>query len=121
MEPPFGGGIRESRSRSSFGMAPSTAGSRLGYVPALAGLRGFGSSDFLNATPAAHLWSLAQEEQFYVVWPIALIALRRRLTERRLMSLLAAGFVALVLYRAALAVGGVGWHRIYYAPDTHMD
>jgi peptidoglycan/LPS O-acetylase OafA/YrhL len=84
-------------------------------------VRGFGHSDFLAATPAAHLWSLAQEEQFYVVWPIALLALRRRLTERRVMTLLAAGFVALVLYRAALAGAGAGWHRLYYAPDTHMD
>ncbi len=84
-------------------------------------VRGFGHSDFLAATPAAHLWSLAQEEQFYVLWPIALLALRRRLTERRVMTLLAAGFVALVLYRAALAGAGAGWHRLYYAPDTHMD
>jgi peptidoglycan/LPS O-acetylase OafA/YrhL len=84
-------------------------------------VRGFGTSDFLNATPAAHLWSLAQEEQFYVLWPVALLSLRRRLTERRLMTLLAAGFVLLVLYRAGLAVAGAGWHRIYYAPDTHMD
>jgi peptidoglycan/LPS O-acetylase OafA/YrhL len=84
-------------------------------------VRGFGTSDFLNATPAAHLWSLAQEEQFYVLWPVALLSLRRRLTERRLMTLLAAGFALLVLYRAGLAVAGAGWHRIYYAPDTHMD
>ena len=84
-------------------------------------VRGFGRSDFLAATPAAHLWSLAQEEQFYVLWPIALLSLRRRLTERRLMTLLAAGFVLLILYRAGLAVAGAGWHRIYYAPDTHMD
>jgi peptidoglycan/LPS O-acetylase OafA/YrhL len=84
-------------------------------------VRGFGSSDFLNATPAAHLWSLAQEEQFYVLWPVALLSLRRRLTERRLMTLLAAGFVVLVLYRAGLAAAGAGWHRVYYAPDTHMD
>ncbi|MFL5910331.1 MAG: acyltransferase family protein [Gaiellaceae bacterium] len=84
-------------------------------------VRGFGRSDFLGATPAAHLWSLAQEEQFYVLWPVALLSLRRRFTERRLMTLLAAGFVVLVLYRAGLAVAGAGWHRIYYAPDTHMD
>lgn len=84
-------------------------------------VRGFGHSDFLAATPGAHLWSLAQEEQFYVVWPIALLAFRRRLTERRVMILLAGGFVALVLYRAALAGAGAGWHRLYYAPDTHMD
>jgi peptidoglycan/LPS O-acetylase OafA/YrhL len=84
-------------------------------------VRGFGTSDFLNATPAAHLWSLAQEEQFYVLWPVALLSLHRRLTERRLMTLLAAGFVLLVLYRAGLAAAGAGWHRIYYAPDTHMD
>ena len=84
-------------------------------------VRGFGRSDFLAATPAAHLWSLAQEEQFYVLWPVALLALRRRLTERRLITLLAAGFVALVLYRATLAMASAGWHRLYYAPDTHMD
>jgi peptidoglycan/LPS O-acetylase OafA/YrhL len=37
------------------------------------------------------------------------------------LTILAAGFVVLVLYRATLAGAGAGWHRIYYAPDTHMD
>src|SRR5207302_8430066 len=33
-------------------------------------------------SPFQHLWSLALEEQFYLVWPLALILLRRHLPTR---------------------------------------
>lgn len=66
----------------------------------------------------SHTWSLAVEEQFYLLWPlvIGLVAVRRTGN-------------ALLLAIASLAVVAVGWRllasaaldfdRVYYAPDTN--
>jgi peptidoglycan/LPS O-acetylase OafA/YrhL len=64
------------------------------------------------------LWSLAQEEQFYVLWPCALLLLTR--TRRMLLwvGLIAGGFA---VYRAILVMGGNPSVRTYYSPDTHAD
>jgi peptidoglycan/LPS O-acetylase OafA/YrhL len=65
-----------------------------------------------------HLWSLAQEEQFYLVWPAALLAVRRARRPANALVLVALG---LVLYRAALVVHGASEARVYFAPDTNVD
>jgi peptidoglycan/LPS O-acetylase OafA/YrhL len=84
-------------------------------------IRAFAHPDPL-AGPLGPLWSLAQEEQFYLVWPLVLIVLlRRRIAPGYVMRILALAFVALVAYRAGLAAMGETWHRIYYAPDAHAD
>jgi peptidoglycan/LPS O-acetylase OafA/YrhL len=84
-------------------------------------IRAFAHPDPLGG-PLGPLWSLAQEEQFYLVWPpLLILLLRKRLTSRRIIRALVLVFVALVGYRAALAASGASWHRIYYAPDTHAD
>ncbi len=75
-----------------------------------------------------HTWSLAVEEQFYLLWPAFFtIIMRRRFTRQRLAALLAALAVAEMVYRALLpsllgspAVGSV-YDRIYYGGDTHSD
>jgi peptidoglycan/LPS O-acetylase OafA/YrhL len=65
-----------------------------------------------------HLWSLAQEEQFYLLWPAALLLVMKLRRPARLLIALA---LALALYRAALVLNGASGFRIYFAPDTHAD
>jgi peptidoglycan/LPS O-acetylase OafA/YrhL len=63
-----------------------------------------------------HLWSLAQEEQFYFVWPLLLIVVRRRLV-----VWLTIVFLGLVGYRMLLIEHGASVLRLYFGPDTHSD
>jgi peptidoglycan/LPS O-acetylase OafA/YrhL len=65
-----------------------------------------------------HLWSLAEEEQFYLLWPLLLLAFAR---SRRLLMFTLALTGALILYRAGLAIGGASLNRLYFGPDTHAD
>jgi peptidoglycan/LPS O-acetylase OafA/YrhL len=74
-----------------------------------------------NATPIVHLWSLSEEEQFYLIWPLALLVLLRYCSERRLAVILAVVFVGLIWYRGHLVDHGAPWVRVYFSPDTHAD
>jgi peptidoglycan/LPS O-acetylase OafA/YrhL len=68
-----------------------------------------------------HLWSLAQEEQFYLVWPALMVLACARWSPRRLSLSLAAAASAIAVYRVGLLSLGVSHERIYFAPDTHAD
>lgn len=74
-----------------------------------------------NATPAPHAWSLGVEEQFYLMWPLALLILLRR--SRRTAALaLTACILAAPVWRALLHLGrGAPAHYIYNAFDTRFD
>ena len=57
----------------------------------------------LSAGPLSHLWSLAMEEQFYLLWPIALVTLlHRRVDQRRVVRGLALLFIGLVVIEPEL-------------------
>ena len=69
-------------------------------------------------SPLLHTWSLAVEEQFYLVWPaVALFVLRRR-GRRALGMVAAAGLVLSSAWTAALFHAGVNVSRLYYGTDV---
>lgn len=67
------------------------------------------TSDFAFA-PLRHLWSLAVEEQFYIVWPIVMFVLLRRMRSKTL-PILAVAFsamaIAIAIYTAVVYRSGV--------------
>jgi peptidoglycan/LPS O-acetylase OafA/YrhL len=74
--------------------------------------------------PLAHTWSLAVEEQFYLVWPLVVVAVMHlsRSFARGLRVLAVssvAGVVASAVEMALLYTPGTDTTRIYFGTDTH--
>ena len=69
-----------------------------------------------------HLWSLAFEEQFYLIWPVTLIALLRlRLDPRALAGVIALTAAGVALWRAWLWEQGVPWPELAIRTDARID
>ena len=74
---------------------------------------------FGPSAPLQHLWSLAVEEQFYLLWPLVLVVVVR-LRNRTLRAALAwLGAAASAVAMAAMYVPGSDPSRVYYGTDTH--
>jgi peptidoglycan/LPS O-acetylase OafA/YrhL len=70
----------------------------------------------------AHTWSLAVEEQFYIVWPLAFLWIKRhRWTNEQLAAGLAGLAVAVMAYREIAFRIGWSQARISNGTDTHCD
>ncbi len=94
----------------------------LGYVSNL--LIAFGREYPLGVVSIT--WSLALEEQFYLLWPATLVVLRRARLSRRGLALVLAGLIgACIARRFALLAAhpedpGL-WLRVYFGPDTNAE
>jgi peptidoglycan/LPS O-acetylase OafA/YrhL len=69
------------------------------------------------------LWTLAIEEQFYLLWPslLLLALLVGRLSTRRLIVAILCVVVAVWVWRVALVSAAVDGPRIYFGTDTRLD
>ena len=99
-----------SGSAVAIGPALRSVGLALLYVANWDVLSGMGA-------PLQHLWSLAVEEQFYVVWPTVLLGLLL-LGRRTRLALVAAAVVASLVWAHVLWFSGSGQNRLYFGTDT---
>jgi peptidoglycan/LPS O-acetylase OafA/YrhL len=84
------------------------------HIVAVGGVGGAG----LIRDPAAQAWSLSVEEQFYVVWPIILIAAWKWKGQRAALIVAACGLVLAVAECIGLGLLGSTVVRIYMGSDT---
>ncbi len=76
-------------------------------------------ADLNTPRPLLHTWSLSIEEQFYVIWPLVVLAvLHLTRSLRVLLALTLAGALASAGAMAVLFDGGAGQSRAYYGTDT---
>ena len=81
---------------------------------------------FTVASPLKHTWSLAIEEQFYLVWPLVIVAMMRLLRRFRRpaswrtvgLVLTAGGAVISAGWMAFLWLNGASVDRVFYGTDT---
>lgn len=81
-----------------------------------------GESYFASLTPPIfqHLWSLAIEEQFYLLWPLLLLVLVRLVrSDRHRWMVVAALAVASIVAMAVGYSGAADPSRLYFGTDTH--
>jgi peptidoglycan/LPS O-acetylase OafA/YrhL len=110
-------------------LAVETAAGRAGEAARRAMAAGFYTANVFQAfwphvigrSSLGPLWSLAQEEQFYLVAPLLLLLLVRRVSERTVRRVVFALIAAVVVERIALTLVDGATQRIYVGPDTHSD
>ncbi len=82
-----------------------------------------GSNYFVQSGPVSlltHTWSLAIEEQFYLVWPLVVLAVMHFSKSLRvLLAVCVAGTFSSAAEMALLYHPGMNLTRLYYGTDTH--
>jgi len=75
-------------------------------------------TDFVSASPLRHLWSLAIEEQFYILWPVVFVAAMRQ-SLKTLVVVVVVGFAASLLLLSIL-YDPVSPTRAYFGTDSRI-
>jgi peptidoglycan/LPS O-acetylase OafA/YrhL len=78
---------------------------------------------FAAPSPLKHTWSLAVEEQWYLIWPIAIVGLlkltrRKNRDLRPALLIVATACLASTIWTAILYTPGADPSRVYYGTDT---
>ena len=85
-------------------------------------LIGQSASYFATGAPPSlftHAWSLAIEEQFYLVWPLVALFVLRRNATRRPLGYIAIGGALTSFVLTQILFGAASSNRLYYGTDTH--
>ncbi|RAX47242.1 acyltransferase [Arthrobacter sp. AQ5-06] len=104
---------------SGWGGQESDAIPAAAYVMNLANYGAFGSSTGGGALSPT--WTLAVEEQFYLLWPVLLLLMLRFWKVRTVAWITAVLAAAFLLERFLLVSRGASLARIYNGPDTRAD
>lgn len=104
---------------SGWGGQAASAVPAAAYVMDLANYGAFGSSTGGNALSPA--WTLAVEEQFYLVWPLLLLVMLRFWKVRTVAWITAVLAAAFLFERFLLVSAGEPLARLYNGPDTRAD
>jgi peptidoglycan/LPS O-acetylase OafA/YrhL len=80
-------------------------------------------AQFAAPSPLQHTWSLAIEEQFYLVWPfVTLVLVAKGLATRRRLGVAVSVVIAIAstVLMAVLFTPGTDPSRVYYGTDTRL-
>lgn len=83
----------------------------------------FSAFDALDSVYLEHTWSLALEEQYYLLWAVAVVALlaRARRPERIVAIALAVAALSILWRLVLLVVFDASYARVYFGFDTRLD
>ena len=84
----------------------------------MAYLADYGIAFFNSPDSLLHMWSLSVEEHYYLIWPLLLAYLSRRLSPTRVVAMVALLYALAFLWRAWWVADGQPFYQIFFRFDT---